>query len=263
LAEYRLGWKYTEVKPRDEKTFRLLRLGYGVEYSTIQNFALLKEFSIKYKQQSVGLFEVARGKPGLPKEWIDGSCDWVLYSDKHRCICDAKSKKDGGQGAYRYWLKDIQKLNALPSVTKISDTEIWIDDLPAFIKDLNGDFLTDNMLQLNGYACSSFFRERGIDHGLIYRYNKNSSEHFAIRFRPSLDVHEQVRQKFEKVSIAVDKEDIDSLECICELGSMRGAYCDFAAYCNPGMDVKAAFFNKDRKPKSASPKIKRVKKGDA
>lgn len=264
LAEYRLGWKYDQVEKMKPPTYRLLKLGHSVEWSTIQNFKLLKDFSIKYKQQSVTLFKVQRGKEGAPDEIIEGSMDWVLWSDVHRCICDAKSKKDGGSGQYRYWKKDISKLMAMESVTPISETEIWVDDLPAFIKELNGDYLVDNMIQLNGYACSDFVRERGIDHGLIYRYNKNTSEHFAIRFRPSLDVQREAKAKFDMVSIAVDKEQVDSVPCEYELGTMRCAYCPFSAYCHPGRDVKAAFFNKGKKSSksSGSPKIQRIKKGE-
>lgn len=261
LAEYRLGWKYDQVTKNTPEQFRLLRLGHSVEYSTIQNFNLLKTFSTKYKQQVVTLFEVKRGKPELPQEYVEGSCDWILWSDKYRVICDAKSKKDGGSGKYRYWLKDIEKLMGMASVTRISDTEVWVDDLPAFIKELDGDFLVDNMLQLNGYACTEFMRERRIDHGLIYRYNKNTSEHFGIRFRPSQAVLDMVKDKFDRVSMAVDNEDIDSVPCEYELGSIRCAYCPFAAYCHPGQDVKGAFFNKGKKT-PAGPKVKRIKKGE-
>lgn len=261
LAEYRLNWKYDLVPRRNPATYRLLQLGHGVEFATIRTFGLLKDFSIKYRQQVVTLFKVKRGN-GLPDEIIEGSCDWVLVSDKHKCICDAKSKKDGGQGKYRYWLKDIEKLKAMASVTTISDTAVWVDDLPAFIEELNGDFLVDNMVQLNSYACTEFMRERGINHGVIYRYNKNTSEHFEIRFRPSQVVQDATKAKFDAVSLAVDSGCPEGVPCECKLGSMRAAYCDFAAYCYPGQDVKAAFFNKGKKPVADGPKVKRIKKGE-
>lgn len=262
LAEYRLNWKYDKVPRRTPATYRLLKLGNSVEFVTIQTLKLLTDFSVRYRQQVVTLFKVKRGN-GLPDEIIEGSCDWVLVSDKHKAICDAKSKKDGGQGKYRYWLKDIEKLKAMKSVTTISDTAVWVDDLPAFIEELDGDFLIDNMVQLNSYACTEFMRERGIDHGVIYRYNKNTSDHFEIRFRPSQAVQDAVKVKFDAVSLAVDKGCPEAVPCECKLGSMRAAYCDFAAYCHPGVDVKGAFFDKRKKPASSgTPKVKRIKKGE-
>jgi hypothetical protein len=247
LAEYRLGWKY-EVKPLEPRTKRIFALGHGVEFAAIRDFRKLPGFQVKYCQQVVDSFEIERGKDGLPPERLEGSLDWVMWSDEHKAVADAKSRREKFFSKWASdWKGEISRLNSLDSVTKISPTAVWVDNLADFVAEVGlGETIVDNVVQLNIYACSSFCTSRGIDHAFIYRYNKNTSDHFEVRFRPSPDVLEMTRQKYNLISRAVDLEQPEAVPQEHELGSFACAFCDFAKFCRPGVDTKQAFFAKNR-----------------
>jgi hypothetical protein len=207
LAEYRLGWKYT-AKPLPPTTKRLFRLGSAVEWEAIKDFQKVPGYSVRYKQQVVDSFEIARGKPDLKPERLEGSLDWVLMSKDFACVMDAKSRKDKFINKWMTtWKADLKALKELESVVTLSANAIWIPDLKAFLDEYGWhETLSENVLQLNVYACSDFCTSRGIDHAAIYRYNKNTSEHFEARFKPSPEVLALTKAKFDRISIAVDQE---------------------------------------------------------
>lgn len=248
LAEYRLGWKY-EVEPLKARTLRIFRLGHAIEYETIKDFRKIPGFQVKYCQQVVDSFVIERGSPELPTQKLEGSVDWVLWSDEHKVVMDAKSRRDKFFGQYMTeWKAETSKLKKFESTQVISATAIWIDNLDAFLAELEpGDTLADNLYQLNIYACSDFCTSRGIDHAVILRYNKNTSEEFEIRFRPSLTVLAVTHEKFNRISIAVDAEKLEDVAQEFQLGSFACAFCDYAKFCRPGVDTKQAFFNANKR----------------
>lgn len=225
LMEYR-GKAYYNKPLIEPNIDRLFSLGHSVEYSALRFFELIKIVEQRYKQQSLTLFTLDRGE-NFEQEIIEGSCDFVLWSKQWKAIGDVKSKKDGWSSFYKSkWDEEFEKLKALPSVTQISDTAVYADDLDAFIEDLNGDWLVDNLLQLNLYANSTFMKERGVTFAFLYRYNKNDSRHMEVRFKPSERVAKYVEEKFNKIARIVDKGDVSNLVCQFNIGSMRHAFCD-------------------------------------
>lgn len=245
LMEYR-GYAHYEKEPMEPNVYRLLGLGHSVEYSALRNLEMLDGFSLRYKQQVVSLFRLDPLDPAINPtgQLIEGSVDVVLWSDKYKCVLDVKSAKDGFSAAYRTrWDEQLSKYDKMKSLTKISDTGWYADDLDAFIEELNGDFLADNMVQLNLYACSDFMRERGIDHAVIYKYGKNDSRHYEIRFRPSMKLFNQIKDKFNAINKAVEAKDPESIKCESFLGSMRCAFCPYKGKCwDTQDDAKSAWY---------------------
>lgn len=224
LMEYR-GLAFFEDTPLLEpQIYRLFELGHSIEWRSLQTFRLLK-ISQRYKQQVVGLFDIE--SETHKKELIEGSCDVVFWSDKYKGLGDVKSKKDGWSNHYRSrWAEELEKFAKMKSLVKLSPTAFYADDLQAFIKELNRDFLVDNLYQVNLYACSDFMRKRGIEFAFLYRYNKNSSEHMEIRFRPDQSVAADTRLKFNTISQTVDEKKVDDMVCDFPVGSMRHAFCN-------------------------------------
>lgn len=243
LNEFR-GHAYYEKPLQTPPQFRLLELGSSVEFSALKNFRLLKVFQVRYKQQTLSFFDIVRGKEELKKELLEGSCDFVMWSEKHKAIGDVKSKKDAFSAAYKTrWDEDIAQFAAMASLEQLSETAFWADDLEAFIEELGDDFLVDNLYQLNLYANSQFMKQRGVDHAFIYRYNKNDSRHLEIRFRPSEKVAKQIEDKFNAISKAVDNQDLDSIDRDFVFGSIRCAFCPYSKTCWGDEDALRAFFN--------------------
>ena len=127
---------------------------------------------------------------------IEGSVDSCFWSDKYKGIIDYKTKKDKFDKAFKTnWDATDELLSKIAH--KFSETGYYVDNLPKFLDALHFDpYLAANFKQLNGYACTKFLQDRGIDHGCIIQYNKNDSRKREIRFRPSMEVFEQVKQKF-------------------------------------------------------------------
>jgi hypothetical protein len=226
LMEYRGKKTYPDKPIIEPHVYRLFDLGHAIERETLRHFQLVKVISQKYKQQVLTFFELA-SPDGVRKELMEGSCDFVFISKDHRGIGDCKSKKDGFSVAYKTkWDDELAKFSEMESLVKISDSAFYADDLPAFIAELQGDYLVDNLLQLNLYAMNPFMTERGIDHAFLYRLNKNDSRHMEIRFRPSQEVANYVEKKFKTISEAVDADQAEGMSCEFPLGSFRHAYCD-------------------------------------
>lgn len=242
LMEYR-GHAYYPKELKDPKMYRLLELGHSVEYSALRNFELIKKsVGLRYKQQTLTFFELERGIEGQPTELIEGSCDAVFWNEQWKCVMDVKSQKDGwSDRRSSRWQETLTKYTRMRSLTKISETAWYADDVEAFLKELGDDFLADNIHQLNLYACSDFLRQRGIDHAVIYKYNKNTSEHYELRFRPSLPLYERLQKKYNFIAKSVDAKEPEKVERDSVLGSMRCAFCPYNKECW-GPDAKKAWY---------------------
>lgn len=242
LMEYR-GYAKYEKEVMKPQVHRLLNLGHYIESALIKDFYMLSDvgMQIRYKQQAVTLFQL---DPILKKEQeiIEGQVDLVIWSDKYKCVMDVKSAKDKFSKAFQTgWIETLDKLSNCESVLTLSETAFYIEDLPAFIEEYGDPFLADNLWQLNAYCCSDFFRERGIDHGTILKYNKNDSRLYEIRFKPSIEMMEQLRNKFNKVNKAVAKKKPEMVEKDFTLGSIKCSFCPYADRCW-GKDTKKEFF---------------------
>lgn len=253
LMEYR-GHAYYPKEIKKPSVYRLLELGHSVEYSALKNFELLKEHTrLKYKQQTLSFFPLERGIKDAPKEMIEGSCDAVFISDRWKGVMDVKSQKDGWSTAYASrWDETLAKFDRMKTLTKLSESAWYADDLGAFLEELGDDLLADNLYQLNMYACSQFLQERGISFGSILKYNKNDSRQYELRFRPSVEIYEKTRAKFNAIAVAVDEKKPEKIERESLLGSMRCAFCPYAQQCWETADAKKAWFG--TLPKKTWPK---------
>ncbi len=244
LDTFKNGTEY----PRETlsaETSRIFSLGHSVEYNVNREFTVVPGLHQKYKQQVVRMFKLDDGT------WIEGSVDNCFFLDyaidgkQYKGIVDFKSKKDKfSSWTKSQWDEFDDKLNRLSSVSRISDTAVWIDNLASFIGQVDDPFLSANFLQLNFYACTDFIKESGIDHGAIIQYNKNDSRLREIRFKPSQQVFEQVRDKFLEVSRAVESSaGPTSVRRDYALGSIKCAFCPFKKQCwGENTDALKAWF---------------------
>ena len=248
-----LGYKKYVKPPLSPETQRIFDMGNAVERHALGYFHDLKLVDpaarIKYKQQVVTYLELDDVK-GHEGGVVEGSTDLIVYMTDSKCVADVKSKKDKFSKSHKSdWDETIERLAQMKSTRQMQNKdgtlapEFWVEDLEAFIDELWDPFFADNFYQLNAYALTEFFRERGVDHGLLYRYCKNDSRHLGIRFKPSLAVDKYVKNKFTRVwkTIAAGKKP-DALRREYALGSMRCGFCDYAKYCWKGQDTKRAFF---------------------
>ncbi len=225
LMEYHGHAEYGReiIKPN---VHRLFALGNSVEYSVLRQFQLVNIVQTRYKQQVLTCFELNSGKI------IEGSCDACFISDKYKCIMDVKSVKDGFSKAYpTRWDDTLAKFSEMKTLQKISDTAFYAEDVVAFIKELGEDFLVENIMQLNVYACADFMIKRGIDHAVIYKYNKNDSRHYELRFKPSQALADKVEKKFNLIDQAVANKDPNAVPKDYVLGAMHCAFCPFKKQC--------------------------------
>jgi hypothetical protein len=222
---------------------RIFAMGHSVEYHVLKQFEMLKGvFDIRYKQQVLSFEFLKADKDDKLSQWLEGSLDVVFWSDKWKCVADVKSKKDKWSGAFKSdWDKSSEKLSKMETVHQISESSYWINDLAAFLAELNDPFLAANFLQLNLYANSEFLRERGIDHGAVLQYNKNDSRLRELRFRPHRGVYEQTLGKFQTAIKGVDGNQAPPRDYA--LGSVKCAFCSFRGECWQGNDAKKEFFN--------------------
>lgn len=232
-----------ETELLSPETVRLFSLGHSVEWNLIDQFYKSGAFEIRYKQQSLSFaYLESKSDPKLA-QWFEGSLDMVLWSPQHKCVVDVKSKKDRFSAGHKSaWDDQDEKLGVMKSVQRISDTAYWVEDLEAFLAELNDPFFSANFKQLNMYACSTFLRERGIDHGSIIQYSKNDSRLREVRFKPSLALYEATILKMQNVIRAVDEDKPELAPKEFMLGSVKCAYCKFKNYCWPNVDVTKAFY---------------------
>ena len=231
-----------ETETIDPATSRLFALGHSVEWHVIRQLEQLEDFDIRYKQQILSFAYLDAKNDKKLAQWFEGSLDLVLWSEKHKCVLDVKSKKDRFSFSHKSaWDDTSEKLERLKSVQKISETAYWVEDLEAFLNELNDDFFAANFLQLNMYACSTFLRERGIDHAAILQYSKNDSRLREVRFKPSLKLYEKIIAKMQNVIRAVDEDNPDLAPKEFVLGTVKCAYCKFKKYCWE-QDATKAFY---------------------
>jgi hypothetical protein len=233
LQEYHKLARY-EKRPKTPATKRLLDLGHSVEWHVLKQMDLIKDmFSVRYKQQMLSFkyFE-AKNNPAY-SQWLEGSLDLVLWSEKHKCVADVKSKKDGYDFKARKMKWDVMndQLDEMPSVERIGANSFWVENLADFLRELNDPFFEANFLQLNLYANSQFLRERGIDHGAVLQYNKNDSRMREVRFKSSREVYEQVLAKFDRAFRALDEGNDALATRDYQDGSFKCRFCDFQNVC--------------------------------
>lgn len=243
----------TEAELREPAMMRLLDFGSAVEYHGLRLFrqmdieairaAFPEEFSdlealeVKYTQQVVTVCELA------PGQRVEGSMDLCFISKKHKGLLDYKSKKAKPKGPGRDdWNETTSRLARMNSVTKVTDTLLYIDDIGAFIEedeDPFGVFLHDNIYQVNAYANTEFIKSRGIDHASLIYYCKNDSRMKEIRFRPNADVAEYVKLKYQVVYDNVIAGTPEAVPQEAELGSARCGFCPWTKQCH-GVDAETA-----------------------
>jgi len=237
LMQYKKYATYT-INPQEPKIYRLLNLGHSIEYSAFKNFDLCKKFDIKYKQQIVTLFSIG-------KDLIEGSVDGVVYTPEWKGVIDIKSSGDKFSAFYKSkWDATLEKFKTLSSLSLISDTSFYAEDLEKFLFEIKDPFLEDNFHQLNAYCCSNFFKQREVSFGSIYKYNKNDSRHYEIRFKPSEKLFQQLKEKFTFIynTIESTKNPID-VPRDYTLGSMRCAFCPYSKQCWGDKDTLKEWFN--------------------
>lgn len=243
LAEFRGLAKWPGRALSSPQEYRLFELGHSVEFAALKTFRLCKVIQQRYKQQTLTFEYIERGDPALPKELLEGSCDFCFIHPEWKAIGDVKSKKDKFSQAFKTaWDEEIDWLSHFGSVERFTETAFWVEDLAAFIADLGDDFLTENLIQLNLYAHSDFVLMHGIDHAFLYRYNKNDSRHMEIRFRPSREVYDATIARFNAISIAVDRGRWEEVEKDFVLGSVRCAFCPHRSHCWPEHDALKEHF---------------------
>ncbi len=228
---------------KDPNVVRLLDLGNPIEHHVIRQFQQhLKMVQVKYRQQVLDFGPIEAVNDKSLSQRLEGSLDFCLVSDEWKCVIDVKSKKDKFS-SYRgtKWDEETDKLGKMSSVTKLTETSFWVENLTAFLMELNDAFFEANFTQLNMYAMSSFIRERGIDHAAIIQYSKNDSRLREIRFKPSQEVYDRTVNKFKNVIKAVDTNDISLAPKDHLLGSMKCAFCPFAKECWNEDSLKAWF----------------------
>ncbi len=232
-------WQGKGAFPKEKKnpaTKRLLSLGNPIEYQVIRNFELIQKvnpnFRVRFKQQYVDLFQLPNG------QWVGGSLDFAMMNRAltEGGIHDSKSKGDKFSYSHKSkWDETTEKLQEMSTAVSISDGQgyvsengFWVEDLPAFLEELNDPFFADNFEQTNLYSCSDFAKSHGINYGSVDQYNKNDSRLREIRFKPSDVLFKKFEDKclyvFKTVESAT-KEDLLQLRCDFIPGSVKYAFC--------------------------------------
>lgn len=253
LEEYPQIWE-----TKEPKTQMLLDLGNYIERQCISWFRKASDyFTSKYKQQTVELFRLHAEINGEPRSFIiEGSCDDVYWSDKYKALVDYKSK-GVKYSSHRTstWEEDGDKLARI--ATQFSPNGYYVEDLQGFLQSLNDPYFEANFLQLNTYANTDFFKQRGVDHACVIQYNKNTSALREIRFKPCAEVFESVRVKFQNALDAAVKDPSEANRTFA-LGSVKCAFCPLASSCRPSEKVKQAHFGYKKWPTDAKDLPERV-----
>lgn len=245
--EYRNEDVEYEKEEKTPSVVRLLSLGHFIEDHVIKQLRKVSytdtidesnKFQIRYTQQGLSFMKVRDG------EWVEGQNDLCFWSPKWKCVADVKSKKDKFSAYFATkWDEDTEKLSEMKTVKVIQGSSFWVEDLPAFLEELNDPFFEANFMQLNLYCLNPFFKERGVDHGVILQYNKNDSRLREVRFKPSQELYDKVIEKFKTAIASVDEQgDPTAAPRDYALGSIKCAFCDFKKECWEGKDSLQAFF---------------------
>lgn len=258
------GKEFTPVEPMKAETKLLLDLGGYVEDHLVKQFRyIMRDWEVRmpYGQQTLGFKELNQTEDEALHQWLEGKLDLTFISKDWKCVADIKSKKDKFSAYYKTgWDEYTQKLENMESVVSISERAFWVEDLEAFLDELDDVFFEANFLQLNMYANSNFLKSRGVDHAAIIQYNKNDSRLREVRFKPSEAVYERTVAKFEAAQQAADKNDKELAKKDFTLGSMKCAFCDYKEKCWPGHDSLKEWFA-TLPPKRWPAKASRLKEG--
>jgi hypothetical protein len=231
-----------EVKPevKAPNVIRLLSLGHSIEYAVFQNFKV-SPITVAYQQQVVTFMKLEPEEAPL----IEGSVDGVFIWDDYKAVVDCKSAKDSWSSSYRSRFDETQDwIRSIPGVEEIYDGEFYVNDMETFVEAIRGDFLFDNIAQLNVYLGAGFFQTRGITEGVILKYCKNDSEIYLIRFPFSQALFDEVKNKFQDVYTKVTQDKIHELKCDYPLGSIICAFCPYKDQCR-GEDALKSWLNNE------------------
>ena len=180
LMQYR-GFATYPKEAKTASTIRLLALGNPIEQHSIRNFDLItkvdEEFKVKYRQQALSFFRLDPIEDEEIGQLIEGSMDLAIMKSNTGGFLDVKSAKDKFSQSFKTkWDESTAKYNNMTTLIPISgvadpkDNTAWYaPDLELFLEELADPFFEDNFRQLNGYCCTEFAKEHGIDHGSIYR----------------------------------------------------------------------------------------------
>jgi hypothetical protein len=221
---------------------RLLNFGHYVEEQVAAELKQIPGMGVRFQQQVVDFFKLDNGHN------IEGSTDFVMWSEETRGILDAKSMGDRWHAAFASkWEGMMAGYSKMSTLEQFDNNAWWAPDAAAFLRELGTeDSLYKNIMQVNGYACTPFLQQRGVDHGGILRYNKNNSQLMEIRFAPSMELFEEIRTKFNKVTAAVAENAPEKVAKERVLGEMDCAYCPYKAKCWPAAG-KRDFYKGDGK----------------
>lgn len=242
IMEYQ-GKAAYDKKPIEAKEHRIFNMGYAVENHILRHFTdYVKLYNVRYRQQVVGIQKINNDQ-GEFSQWLEGSIDLCFWSEEWKCVADIKSKKDKFSAAYAsQWDELSDKMNNMATVKSITASAFWIEDLDAFLKELNDPFFESNFVQVNLYLHSQFLIERGADHGAIIQYNKNDSRLREIRFNPCKKTYDRTVNKFETALNAANKSDPESAPRDYTFGAVKCAFCKFNVECWERDDSMKAFF---------------------
>lgn len=247
LMEY-TGQESYPVEPYTAEVNRIFSSGHALEYDLIKQFRMhcSEFFKVKYTQTPLEIFEFknATEQELLQNMFVEGSNDLCFVSDEWKCVVDFKTTKEKFSAFYKdSWDEMLAKLSNMKSVTKISETSFWVEQLPRFLEEFNDPFKNGNFEQLNLYAHSAFMRRRKFDHCAIIYYSKNTKRLMEIRFKPSKLVYRKIKKKFETAIAAADIGEPTNAPRDYQLGSVKCAFCDYKDACWPKDDdpLKAFF----------------------
>ncbi len=244
LNEYRGRAKY-EKELLSPETMRIFGLGHSVEYALLKDMKqYFKDiFQVRYQQQMLSFMYLESKIDPKWSSWVEGSIDFVLWSDKFKAIGDVKSKKEKFS-SYRDsdWTDTNEKYSRMSTLTRIGDTGFYAEDIEAFLQEVNDPFLAANIMQINLYANAEFITERGIDHCILIYYSKNTSRLRELRFKPSRALSDYVKAKFASAFDAVEGGDPTLAKKEFRLGSMKCAFCNYKKECWSDADALKMWF---------------------
>lgn len=229
IQEYRGLAKY-EKKPLDPETSRIFAYGHDTEKHMIWQFKRAKNMQLRHTQQTLAFFR-------LPKQnmLLTGSIDGVMVATdgSWSTLVDFKSKKDKFSSfAKSNWDETADKFRKDPNIVEFGTDSFYIEDLYAFWeKNRESDYYTMmNFLQLNFYYYSEdrFCEMHGIETCSLLYYNKNDSRVREVRFKPSPDLYDYVKEKFLAVDASEKPEDVPQE---FGLGSVACAFCPYNKAC--------------------------------
>lgn len=238
---------YYEKDPLTAESSLIFDLGHSVEFHLLKNFRNVELIKVAYQQQSLLFFPIEATNPRI-RTYIEGSTDAGFIGVNHdwKCLIDVKSKKDKFDAAMKSnWDATDEKLRGMDSVVEVNPgtSVYWVEDLPAFLEELNDPFFQQNFVQLNMYANSDFMRTKGFDHCAIIQYNKNDSRLREVRFKPSTILYDKVRGRFQSAASAADKGDPQLAKPEFAIGSIACAFCNYKKACwGQETDALKAFF---------------------